>query len=61
MDMRERAAAQVRSKFDVRHFGEGLERIIKELVVTQSAGDAGTTGAVRTNNKEGEKNHAFVS
>jgi glycosyltransferase involved in cell wall biosynthesis len=61
MDMRERAVAQVRSKFDVRHFGEGLERIIKEIVVTQSAGDAGTTGAVRTNNKEGEKNHAFVS
>ncbi len=60
-EMRERAAAQVRSKFDVRHFGAGLDRIIKELVARESIGTSEAAGAEDTNNKEGEKSYAFVS
>ena len=59
--MREQAAAQVRSQFDIRRFGEGLDRIITELVAKRSGGAAGAAGAADTKKKEGEKSYASVS
>jgi glycosyltransferase involved in cell wall biosynthesis len=60
-EMREHAAAQVRSKFDIRCFGEGLDRIIKEILVRRSCGAGEVVGAADTNKKEGDKNYASVS
>ena len=59
--MRERAAAQVRSQFDIRRFGEGLDRIITELVAKRSGVAAVAAGAGDTKKKEGEKSYASVS
>ena len=36
--MREQAAAQVRSTFEIRHFAKGLDAIIRELAATRSIG-----------------------
>ena len=60
-EMREHAAAQVRSKFDIRCFGTGLDRIIKEILVRRSCGAGGDAGAADTNKKEGDKRYASVS
>jgi glycosyltransferase involved in cell wall biosynthesis len=59
--MREQAAEQVRSQFDIRRFGEGLDRIITELVAKRSGVAAVAAGAGDTKKKEGEKSYASVS
>lgn len=60
-EMRERAAAQVRSTFHIRQFGEGLDRIIKELAAARSGGAASCAGVESNKKKEGEKSYASVS
>lgn len=60
-EMRERAAAQVRSTFDIRQFGEGLDRIIKELAAGRSGVIAGDNGTAGTKKKEGKKSYASIS
>jgi glycosyltransferase involved in cell wall biosynthesis len=60
-EMRERAAAQVRSTFDIRQFGEGLDRMIKKLAVGRSDVFAGENGTSGTKKKKGKKSYASIS
>jgi len=60
-EMRERAAAQVRSTFDIRQFGEGLDRMIKKLAGGRSDVFAGENGTSGTKKKKGKKSYASIS
>jgi glycosyltransferase involved in cell wall biosynthesis len=59
--MRERAAAQVRSTFEIREFARGLDGILKELAARRSTGEGGDAGAGGIKKKEGENSYASVS
>jgi glycosyltransferase involved in cell wall biosynthesis len=59
--MRERAAAQVRSTFEIREFARGLDGILKELAARRSTGEGGDAGAWGIKKKEGENSYASVS
>lgn len=60
-EMRERAAAQVRSSFDIRRFGQGLDRIIGELTAGQGSCALEQCGSSSSERKEGDKSYASVS
>jgi glycosyltransferase involved in cell wall biosynthesis len=59
--MRERAAAQVRSSFEIRQFGSGLDGILRELAARRISNERGGAGAVGVQKKEGKKSYASVS
>ncbi len=61
IEMRERAAAQVRSSFDIRRFGQGLDRIIGELTAKPGCCALEQSGSSSSERKEGDKSYASVS
>jgi glycosyltransferase involved in cell wall biosynthesis len=60
-ELRERAAAQVRSTFDIARFGEGLDRIIRELTAENVCRAPGRQGVADKQEKEGRQSYASVS
>jgi glycosyltransferase involved in cell wall biosynthesis len=60
-ELRERAAAQVRSTFDIARFGAGLDRIIRELTEENACRSPVNQGGAGKQQKEGEKSYASVS
>jgi glycosyltransferase involved in cell wall biosynthesis len=59
--MRERSADQVRSSFEIRQFGSGLDGILRELAARRISNQRGDAGAVGGQKKEGKKSYASVS
>jgi glycosyltransferase involved in cell wall biosynthesis len=60
-DMRERAAVQVRSTFGIQRFGEGLDRIIRQLAARRVGGESEAARAEGSKKKEEKKSYASVS
>jgi glycosyltransferase involved in cell wall biosynthesis len=61
LEMRERAAARVRSTFDIRRFGQGLDRIIGELTEERACRFLENGEHSGCKKKEGDKSYASVS
>lgn len=60
-ELRERAAAEVRSTFDIARFGAGLDRIIRELTAETACLAPTNQGGSGKQEKEGGKSYASVS
>jgi glycosyltransferase involved in cell wall biosynthesis len=60
-EMRERAAAQVRSTFEITRFAQGLDRILRELTEENACRAPGDHGFAGKQEKEGGKSYASVS
>lgn len=60
-EMRERAADLVRSHFNIKHFGRGLDQIVGELTAGRNGCEVKEIGLTGTEKKEGGKGYASVS
>lgn len=60
-ELRERAAALVRSTFDIARFSQGLDRIIRELSAEKECRASANKGGAGQQKKEGAKRYASVS